>query len=330
VADADEVWGQDVEHEAAGELVAGQGEDVEPVAMCPVAPAETDVLAVVAEDAGVGDGDFARVARDVANDLLGAVEGRLGVDHPSLARGAFEEVLPEGPCEGEGVVRVGGFELAQELSPEDGAQLVVGEEETWITGEPLLSVIREAAAGDEAMDMGMQEELLGPGVEHGGEADSHSQFAMGELEQGFCGCLEEQLEGESGGPPEEWVQRRGDGEYGVKVGDGEEGLLLGLGPQRLVEGAAAWTMAVTTGVVDHAGMATPVALLEVTTEFTGAARDEALDDTRLMTTQAQSARVIGKNLSDSGFAPVAPTTPVGTVHLLRLWLRFLSNSVERA
>jgi hypothetical protein len=53
-----------------------------------------------------------------------------------------------------------GFELAQEFSPEDLAQLVVGEEETWITGDPLITLIREAAAGDEAMNMGVKEKLL--------------------------------------------------------------------------------------------------------------------------------------------------------------------------
>ncbi len=220
-----------------------------------------------------------------------------------------------------------GFELAQELSPEDDAQLVVGKEEPGITGDPLLSIIRETAARDEAMDMGMQQELLGPGVEHGAKADPGSQVAMGDLEERLRGCVEEQVQGDCGATPEEGVERRGDGEDGVEVGDWEQKLLLGLGPQGLVESAAAWTMAVPTRVVGHAGMATLVALLEVSAELSGAASDEAVDDTGLMTTQTQRARVISEDLSDSGFAPVAPTTPVGTVHLPGL---VLSNPVEGA
>jgi hypothetical protein len=55
VANAHEVRGQDVEHEAAGELGAGQGEDLGAVAVCAVAPAEDDLCAVVVEDAGVGE-----------------------------------------------------------------------------------------------------------------------------------------------------------------------------------------------------------------------------------------------------------------------------------
>ena len=67
-------------------------------------------------------------------------------------------------------------------------------------------------------------------------------------------------------------------------------------------------------------MATLVALLEVTAELSGAAGDEAMDDTGLMRTETESSRVVSEDLSDSGFAPVAPTAPVGAVHLLRLGL----------
>ena len=77
------------------------------------------------------------------------------------------------------------FELAQQLSLKDLAQFVVREEESRITGDPLLTVIREAASGNEAMDMGMKEKLLGPGVEYGGKADPRSQVAMSDLEQRF-------------------------------------------------------------------------------------------------------------------------------------------------
>ncbi len=90
MADAHEVRRQDVEHEAASELGAGEGEDPWAVAVWAVAPAETDVVAVVVEDAGVGDGDLACVTRDVADHLLRARQGRLGVDHPGLAGGAFQ------------------------------------------------------------------------------------------------------------------------------------------------------------------------------------------------------------------------------------------------
>src|SRR5437879_13291484 len=57
-----------------------------------------------------------------------------------------------------------------------------------------------------------------------------------------------------------------------------------------------------------------------------------MDDTGLMRTETESSRVVSEDLSDSGFAPVAPTAPVGAVHLLRLGLgpALLSNPVEGA
>lgn len=194
----------------------------------------------------------------------------------------------------------------------------------------MLAVIGETAAGDETMDVGMQQQLLAPGVEHGAEADPCPPIAMGELEECFRDRIEEQVQGEGGGPSEEGVQGNGDGEDDVKVGNREQGLLLGLGPQRLLEAAAARTVPVTTGVVGQPSMATPVAFLEVPAELTGAACDEVMHDTGLMTAEAERACVVGENVSDSGLALVTPTTPVGTIHLLRrdLWPAFLSYPVE--
>ena len=121
VPDAHEVRRQDVEDEAASELETGQGEHVGAVAVGAVPPAETDVGAVVVKDAGVGDGDLACVARDIAYDLLGAGQGRLGVDDPTLTSGALEKLFAEGPRQAEAIVGVRRFELVQELSAEDPA-----------------------------------------------------------------------------------------------------------------------------------------------------------------------------------------------------------------
>lgn len=110
-----------MEDEAASEFETGQGEHVGAVAVGAVSPAETDVRAVVVKDARVGDGDLARVARDVANDLLGPGEGRLGVDHPTLTSGALEEVFSEGPGQAEAIVGLRRFELVRELSAKDAA-----------------------------------------------------------------------------------------------------------------------------------------------------------------------------------------------------------------
>ena len=170
----------------------------------------------------------------------------------------------------------------------------------------MLAVIGETAAGDEAMDVGMQQQLLAPGVEHGAEADSGPPIAMSELEECFRDRIEEEVQGEGWGSSEEGMQGNGNGEDEVKVRNREEGLLLGLGPQRLLEAAAARTVPVTTGVIGQPSMATAVALLEVTAELTGAACDEALHDTGLLTAEAERACV--DFLLPENFSRISPNT----------------------
>jgi hypothetical protein len=174
-----------MEDEAAGKLGPRQPQDLRAVAVCTVSPTERDFLAVVVENTGVGESDLARVTRHVADDLLGAGKRRLRIDHPAVAGCALEKMAPERRRDSKGVLVVGCLELAEQFPPEDLAQLVVGEEEAWITGDPLITLIREATAGDEAMGMGVKEKLLVPGVEQGGKPDPRPQVAMGDFEQRF-------------------------------------------------------------------------------------------------------------------------------------------------
>jgi hypothetical protein len=174
-----------MEDEAAGKLGPRQPQDLRSVAVRTVAPTEGDLFAVVVEDAGVGVGDLSRVTRHVADDLLGAGQRRLRVDHPAVAGCALEKMTPERKRDSKGVLVVGCLELAEQFPPEDLAQLVVGEEEAWFTGDPLITLIREATAGDEAMSMGVKEKLLVPSVELGGKPDPRPQVAMGDFEERF-------------------------------------------------------------------------------------------------------------------------------------------------
>jgi len=80
VTDAHETFGQDVEEEAAQELRCGEGHLALLVARSVVLPAEGDPLAVKADPSMVGDGDAMGIAAQVAENLLGASESRLGID----------------------------------------------------------------------------------------------------------------------------------------------------------------------------------------------------------------------------------------------------------
>ena len=78
MADAMEAVWQDMDEEAADELVGGQPHDRSPVALSDavVFPAKGDGLGVSADQAGVGNGDAMGVAAEVSQNSLGAAEGR--------------------------------------------------------------------------------------------------------------------------------------------------------------------------------------------------------------------------------------------------------------
>jgi hypothetical protein len=86
VSDAHESGGEEVEQEAPQELGGVEGQVLDLVAMGTIPPAERDVAVVDGIEAVVGDGDAVGVATEVAEDLVGAGERRLAVDHPLLAR----------------------------------------------------------------------------------------------------------------------------------------------------------------------------------------------------------------------------------------------------
>ena len=73
---------QDMQQEPPDELIGMWAHDLAPIAIGVVAPSETDVLAVDVDEAVVGDGDLVGVPPEVSQDMGGACERRLGVDHP--------------------------------------------------------------------------------------------------------------------------------------------------------------------------------------------------------------------------------------------------------
>ena len=92
VADAYEALGKDVEQEATRELPKGERErSSAPAAV--VFEAEADGLLVDVKQPVVGDRDAVRVAGEIGQNMLGAVEGGLGVDDPLGAAGFVEKAL---------------------------------------------------------------------------------------------------------------------------------------------------------------------------------------------------------------------------------------------
>jgi hypothetical protein len=69
VADADEAAGEQVQEEAAQELLGGQGHEPFPVAMSGVTPAAGDVAVCESDESRVGDGDAMGVSRGAAGRI---------------------------------------------------------------------------------------------------------------------------------------------------------------------------------------------------------------------------------------------------------------------
>ena len=75
------------------ELDRIEGHDALLAAVGIIAPAEADALAVEGGEAVVGDSHAMGVAAEVAQDMFGAAEGRLGVDVPSLVAELVDQLL---------------------------------------------------------------------------------------------------------------------------------------------------------------------------------------------------------------------------------------------
>jgi len=91
VADAHETRGKHVEQEAAQELVDRQGHQTLLVAVRGVSPAEGDLVPREGHQAVIGDRHAVGVAAEITENVFGATEGRLAIDHPVLTEQWTEE-----------------------------------------------------------------------------------------------------------------------------------------------------------------------------------------------------------------------------------------------
>src|SRR5258708_15695749 len=137
VADADGAAWQQVEEEAAQELVDGQSQQTLLVGVCGVSPAEGDVALLKGDESAVGDGDAMGVSAEIAQRVFRSAEGRLGIDDPVVA-----EQRPE-PCgealwlrqrckvaaEREPILVEGGLQSGDELAAKDPAENLDRQEE---------------------------------------------------------------------------------------------------------------------------------------------------------------------------------------------------------
>ena len=160
IADLVEAPGQDVLEESADEFGSGDPAGARPAGLA-VPVLEGDGVVVDGEDAPIGDGDAEDVSGEVVEDH--GLAGRPGgdMDDPGLVPdlvGEIEagEALQDGGAEAPAHRRGEGFG---------------GDQKGAAGGVPDGAVVGEAAAGDQAVNVGVQVEPLAPGVQDGEDAD---------------------------------------------------------------------------------------------------------------------------------------------------------------
>ena len=83
-ADADKAAGQDVEQEAAQELLRTEGHHSLLSTVGIIFPSESNLVMLESHEAVVDDGHTMGVAGEIAEHMMGTAEGWLGIDDPSL------------------------------------------------------------------------------------------------------------------------------------------------------------------------------------------------------------------------------------------------------
>jgi hypothetical protein len=84
VADTNQAFGQNVKKKSAQELICRNGHDFVLGAVSIVSPAEGDAIVLESHESMVGDSYAMSVAGQIVENVFGAAEGRLGIDHPVL------------------------------------------------------------------------------------------------------------------------------------------------------------------------------------------------------------------------------------------------------
>ena len=251
VADLFEPIREDVLDEPLEESDRGEGDG--PAVLGP----ERDRLICDVEQTRIRDPDPVRIATKVGQHETWGLKGPLEIDVPVLARQGGHEGS-KGTC-GHGDPALA-LELAQgiqHLSPKQLGQRLHGEEELlWDVLEPG-PVQGQAARTDQDVNVGVEAQVSGPGVEHEGEPESDSQPGFGQFQQGFAGTFEQGSVKLAWMAVTHWAEVLRQGEHGVVVRDRQDRLTPAGQPVLLGQCLTFGAVAVAAGVV--AGLLPPAA-----------------------------------------------------------------------
>ena len=219
------------------------------------------------------------VAGEIGEDGLRSGEGSLGEDHPCGAaqrreRGVEGALVGEGreiAAEGEPAGLVERRQTIEKQAAEQPREHAHGQEEAGLAGDPARPVRRQAAAGNDDVDMAMMGERRAPGVQHGGEVDARAQmFGIGgDGDEGLGGGPEQEVVDGGLVLESDRADRGRQGEDDVIVGDWQKLRLALFEPLPRRRALALRAVAVAAGVVGDAFVRAVLAALDVSAERGG-------------------------------------------------------------
>jgi len=192
-----------MQQETSQELLRGECHLSVFIAVSIIFPAKGNLVMLEGQQAVVGDGDAMGVAGEIAQHMMGSAEGWLGIDDPVLTEQGTQEgaenflILQglENSAELELALLKSSLQSGYELTAKDPTQHSYGKEEGIAGMDPLGVIGGQTAGWDEAVDVGMMQQVLAPGMEDRKETDLCAQVARvhGYLEEGLRTGAEQEV-----------------------------------------------------------------------------------------------------------------------------------------
>lgn len=212
------------------------------------------------------------IAPQILHHAGGATEWRLAIDHPVLLVAGLKQALETG-----GIfemllrsveLQLHCLDVGKEFTPEQLGHHSDGQEKLLARCPPFAKVI-QPTTGDDAVDMGMEGEILAPGMQDGSQAGFRVKIFL----------IRRQLQNGFGGTPEQkGIQRplvlkyyrsqcRRNGEHRMEIRNIQQIICPGLHPSLSGQALAFGTVAVAAGIVRHLYITTILADLGMSAQL---------------------------------------------------------------
>ncbi len=233
------------------------------------------------------------IAAQIGDHFSGAVKGRLAIDHPFFPVANLQEILLQSGelC----------FQKRQEFSAEFRGKDSDRQEEIF-PGVPPVSLFCQAAAGNNHMDMGMELEILSPGMEHSGDTGSSTKIfpVRAQLQHDGGRGMKQQVVHGALLVAESRIQLSRNSKHNMEIGKIQQILPLLIDPFFFCKSLAFWTMSVPAGIVRNPCVTTGIAGIHMRTQGRSPAGNDVFRRFPLRRTQQMilsiGSQMSGKNI----------------------------------